>query len=134
MHTEAQPTILLVDDEPDILTFLGYNLTREGFRVLFANNGRDAIETAQKFHPNLILLDVMMPELDGIETCQRIRNIPGLSDTIIAFLSARSQLHAQMAGYDAGGDDYICKPIQLKELVSRIKTLLNKKINLDSSN
>ena len=133
MHNE-QHTILLVDDEPDILTFLGYNLTREGFRVLFASNGRDAIETAQKFHPNLILLDVMMPELDGIETCQRIRNIPGLSDTIIAFLSARSQLHAQMAGYGAGGDDYICKPIQLKELVSRIKTLLNKKINLDSSN
>lgn len=133
MHNE-QHTILLVDDEPDILTFLGYNLTREGFRVLFASNGRDAIETAQKFNPNLILLDVMMPELDGIETCQRIRNIPGLSDTIIAFLSARSQLHAQMAGYDAGGDDYICKPIQLKELVSRIKTLLDNKLNPDSSN
>lgn len=122
-------TVLLVDDEPDILTFIGYNLKKEGFRVLCASNGRDAIDQATIHHPELILLDVMMPELDGIETCIQLRNIPELSDTIIAFLSARSQVHAQMAGFDAGCDDYITKPIEPQQLITRIKDLMAGDIN-----
>lgn len=119
-------TILLVDDEPDILTFIGYNLKKEGFRVFVAGNGHEAIDQAKRNHPDLVLLDVMMPGLDGIETCQRLRNIPELSKTIIAFLSARSQIHAQMAGYYAGGDDYIAKPIGPQQLIKRVKGLLNR--------
>lgn len=125
-HRTDLVTILLVDDEADILTFIGYNLKKEGFRVLIANNGYEAIDQAKKNHPDLILLDVMMPALGGIETCLRLRNIPELSDTIIAFMSARSQIHSQLAGYDAGGDDYIVKPISPQQLIKRIKGLLNK--------
>jgi two-component system alkaline phosphatase synthesis response regulator PhoP len=118
--------ILLVDDEPDILEFVGYNLKKEGFDVKTASNGEDAIVLAQTFKPNLILLDVMMPGLDGIETCERIRSIADIKNTLIAFLTARGEDYSQVAGFDAGADDYISKPIKPKILVSRIKALLRR--------
>ncbi len=118
--------ILLVDDEPDILEFVGYNLKKEGFDVKTASNGEDAIVLAQAFKPNLILLDVMMPGLDGIETCERIRSIADIKNTLIAFLTARGEDYSQVAGFEAGADDYISKPIKPKILVSRIKALLRR--------
>ena len=99
--------ILLVDDEQDILEFVGYNLSKEGYDVTTANNGRDAIALAQKETPDLIILDVMMPEMDGIETCLELRNIDKLKDVLIIFLSARGEDYSQVAGFDAGADDYI---------------------------
>jgi len=118
--------ILLVDDEKDILEFISYNLKKEGYEVLTARNGRDGIELARKHLPQLILLDVMMPEMDGIETCEEIRKIPGLENTVIAFLTARGEDYSQIAGFEAGGDDYIIKPIKPKVLISRIKALLKR--------
>ena len=118
--------ILLVDDEPDILEFVGYNLRKEGYTVSTANNGKEAVDKALAFLPHLILLDVMMPEMDGIETCQQIRNHKELAHTMIAFLTARSEDYSQIAGFDAGADDYITKPIRVKVLVSRIKALLKR--------
>lgn len=118
--------ILVVDDEPDIVEFLSYNLNKEGFQVQSANNGRDAIEKASNFHPHLILLDVMMPDMDGIETCEQLRSQPTTQNTLIAFLTARSEDYSQIAGFDAGGDDYITKPIKPKVLISRIKALLKR--------
>lgn len=121
-------TLLLVDDEPDVLEFISYNLRKEGFVVHTSSNGKDAIQKAQEIKPQLILLDVMMPEMDGIETCEEIRKIPILKNTLIAFLTARGEDYSQIAGFDAGGDDYVTKPIKPKVLVSRIKALL-KRIN-----
>ena len=118
--------ILLVDDEPDILEFLSYNLKKEGFKVSTAKNGRKAVEIAIKIQPHLILLDVMMPEMDGIETCEEIRKIPELQNTIIAFLTARGEDYSQIAGFEAGADDYIKKPVKPKVLISRIKALLKR--------
>lgn len=118
--------ILIVDDESDILEFLSYNLKREGYIVNTARNGKTAIDTAQRIIPHLILLDVMMPEMDGIETCERIRTIPALNNTIIAFLTARGEDYSQIAGFEAGGDDYIQKPIKPKVLISRIRALLKR--------
>ena len=118
--------ILLVDDEPDVLEFIEYNLKREGYTVYVTQNGKDAIKKAKEVDPHLILLDVMMPEMDGIETCEEIRKDPGLQDTIIAFLTARGEDYSQIAGFEAGGDDYITKPIKPKVLVSRIKALLKR--------
>lgn len=118
--------ILLVDDEPDILEFVGYNLTREGFEVDSASNGLIAIEKAQAFQPHLVLLDVMMPEMDGMETCRRIKEIPSLARTIIVFLSARGEDESQLQGFDLGADDYITKPIHPKLLVSRLKAILKR--------
>jgi len=118
--------ILIVDDEPDIIEFLSYNLKHEGFLVSTAMNGKMAVETAQKVIPDLILLDVMMPEMDGIETCERIRKIPVLKNTIIAFLTARGEDYSQIAGFEAGADDYISKPIKPKVLISRIHALLKR--------
>ncbi len=119
-------TLLLVDDEPDVLEFIGYNLRKEGFNVHTASNGNDAIKTAQQVKPQLILLDVMMPGMDGIETCEEIRKLPHLKDVLVAFLTARSEDYSQIAGFEAGGDDYISKPIKPKVLVSRIKALLKR--------
>ena len=119
--------ILLVDDEPDIIEFLGYNLTKEGYEVTTTTNGREAIELAQKIKPDLIILDVMMPEMDGIETCHEIRAIDGLQNTLITFLSARGEDYSQVAGFDAGADDYITKPIKPRLLVSRVKAILRRK-------
>ena len=106
--------ILLVDDEPDILEIVGYNLSAEGYRVITAENGIQAVALAKKKKPHLIILDVMMPEMDGIEACEQIRKIPELSDTVITFLTARGEDYSQMAGFDAGADDYITKPIKPK--------------------
>lgn len=118
--------ILLVDDEPDILEFLGYNLTKEGYKIFKAINGKLAIKTASEKKPHLIILDVMMPEMDGIETCAELRKIPSLKNTIIAFLTARNEDYSQIAGLDAGADDYIAKPIKPKVFVSRVKALLRR--------
>ncbi len=120
--------ILLVDDEVDILEFIGYNLKRKGFTVYTAQDGRTAIEMAKKVKPHLILLDVMMPEMDGIETCEELKSIPTLSDTVIAFLTARSEDYSQIAGFDAGADDYITKPIKPKLLISRVQALLKRSL------
>ena len=119
--------ILLVDDEPDIIEFLGYNLTKEGYDVTTSTSGKEAVELAKKIQPDLILLDVMMPEMDGIETCQEIRNIDSIKNTLIAFLSARGEDYSQVAGLDAGADDYITKPIKPRLLVSRVKAILRRK-------
>jgi two-component system alkaline phosphatase synthesis response regulator PhoP len=118
--------ILLVDDEPDILEFVGFNLTREGFEVSTASNGLMAIEKAREVPPHLILLDVMMPEMDGMETCRRLKEIPELARTIIVFLSARGEDESQIQGFELGADDYITKPIHPKLLVSRIKAILKR--------
>jgi len=119
--------ILLVDDELDIIEFLGYNLTKEGFDVATATSGKEAIDLAKKTTPDLIVLDVMMPEMDGIETCHELRKIDSLNNTLIAFLSARGEDYSQVAGFDAGADDYITKPIKPRLLVSRVKAILRRK-------
>ena len=118
--------ILLVDDEADILEIVGYNLSSEGYQVTTAKNGVEAIEKAKKHKPQLIILDVMMPEMDGIEACEKLRGIPDLSNTIITFLTARGEDYSQVAGFDAGADDYITKPIKPKVLVSKVKALLRR--------
>ena len=118
--------ILLVDDEPDILEIVGYNLSQEGYKIFTAENGKEAISIAKKEIPNLIILDVMMPEMDGIEACETIRKMPDLENTIITFLTARSEDYSQLAGFDAGADDYIAKPIKPKVLVSKVKALLRR--------
>jgi len=118
--------ILLVDDEPDILEIVGYNLTLEGYQIITAENGLEALKKAKKYHPHLIILDVMMPEMDGIEACEKLRSIPELSDTIITFLTARGEDYSQVAGFEAGADDYITKPIKPKVLVSKVKALLRR--------
>ena len=118
--------ILLVDDEPDILEIIGYNLSQEGYQIVTAKNGKEAIVKAKKELPQLIIMDVMMPEMDGMEACENIRKIPELSHTIITFLTARSEDYSQVAGFDAGADDYIAKPIKPKLLVSKVKALLRR--------
>jgi two-component system alkaline phosphatase synthesis response regulator PhoP len=118
--------ILLVDDEPDVLEFIGYNLRKAGYEVHSSQNGREAIKKAKEINPHLILLDVMMPEMDGVETCEEMRKDPELQNTIIAFLTARGEDYSQIAGFEAGGDDYITKPIKPKVLNSRIKALLKR--------
>ena len=118
--------ILLVDDEPDILEIVEYNLKAEGYQVFTANNGAEGVKMAKKVSPHLILLDIMMPEMDGIEACEKIRNIQSLEDVIISFLTARGEDYSQVAGFDAGADDYITKPIKPKVLVSKIKSLLRR--------
>mgnify|MGYP003436323345 FL=1 len=116
--------ILLVDDEQDILEILSYNLEKEGYKVFTANNGNEGIAKAKEIIPDLILLDVMMPEKDGIETCQEMRQIKELQKTLIVFLSARAEEFSQLAGYDAGANDYIVKIIKPKVLISKVNALL----------
>ncbi|MFW5705516.1 MAG: response regulator transcription factor, partial [Bacteroidota bacterium] len=118
--------ILLVDDEKDILEFLGYNLKKEGYQVITARNGKDAVALARQEKPHLIILDVMMPKMDGIETCTEIKEIPELNNAIIVFLTARGEDYSQIAGFEAGADDYITKPVKPKVLISRIKALLRR--------
>lgn len=118
--------ILLVDDEPDILEFMEYNLKKEGFRTLTARNGQEAVSVAAAEKPQLIILDIMMPVLDGIEACRIIRANPELKNTMIAFLTARNEDYSQIAGFDVGADDYISKPIKPRVLISRIKALLRR--------
>lgn len=121
-----EPRILLVDDEKDIIEFLSYNLKKEGFLVEAAANGKEAISKAVSFKPHLILLDVMMPGMDGMEACDELRKIPELQKTLIAFLTARGEDYSQIAGFEAGADDYITKPVKPKVLLSRIKALLKR--------
>ena len=118
--------ILLVDDEADVLEFVGYNLKREGYEVYTAQNGEDAIKKAKEILPHLTLLDVMMPKMDGMETCEELRRIPEVKDSIIVFLTARGEDYSQIAGFDAGADDYVTKPVKPKVLTSRIKALLRR--------
>ncbi|SDB64540.1 two-component system, OmpR family, alkaline phosphatase synthesis response regulator PhoP [Flavobacteriaceae bacterium MAR_2010_188] len=118
--------ILLVDDDPDILEIVSYNLSSEGYQIITADNGKSAVKKANKESPHLIIMDIMMPEMDGIEACEQIRKIPHLSETIIAFLTARGEDYSQVAGFDAGADDYITKPIKPKLLISKVKSLLRR--------
>lgn len=118
--------ILLVDDEPDILEIVSYNLSAEGYEVFTAKNGLDAVAKAKKKQPHLIVLDVMMPEMDGIEACEILRKTKGLENTVITFLTARGEDYSQVAGFDAGADDYITKPIKPKVLVSKVNALLRR--------
>jgi two-component system alkaline phosphatase synthesis response regulator PhoP len=122
----SQIKILLVDDEPDILEFMEYNLKKEGFVIELAKNGREAISVANRFLPHLIILDIMMPDMDGIETCTELRLLPQFKNTIIAFLTARNEDYSQIAGFDVGADDFIAKPIKPRVLISRIKGLLRR--------
>ena len=119
--------ILIVDDEEDILEFLSYNLKKEGFNIFTATNGEEGLLLAKKYNPSLIILDVMMPEMNGIETCEKIRLIPELDDTLVLFLTARSEEYSELAGFSAGADDYVTKPIKPKLLISRVKALLRRK-------
>lgn len=118
--------ILLVDDEPDILEFLSYNLIKEGYSVFTAENGVKGLKKAEEILPDLILLDIMMPVMDGIETCAEIRKHPKLKNTLVAFLTARNEEYTQIAGFESGADDYVNKPIKPKVLISRIKALLRR--------
>ena len=126
VEKDNTPRILLVDDEEDILEFVSYNLQREGFRVYSARNGLEAIEMAGKVKPDLVILDVMMPEMDGIAACEEIRKLPNCKSVVIAFLTARGEDYSQIAGFEAGADDYITKPIRPKVLISRVKALLKR--------
>ena len=118
--------ILLVDDEPDILEFVGYNLQKEGYEVFTASDGCEGVSVARTVRPHLILLDRMMPNMDGVEACRKIREIPGLERVMVAFLSALGEDHQQVEGFDAGADDYIPKPIGMKVLMSRVAALLKR--------
>lgn len=118
--------ILLVDDEADILEIVSYNLSAEGYQVYTAKNGVEGVAKAKKKQPHLIILDVMMPEMDGIEACEIMRATPGLENTIITFLTARGEDYSQLAGFDAGADDYITKPIKPKVLIGKVKALLRR--------
>jgi len=124
--TQPKYKILLVDDEPDILEFLGYNLKKEGYEVFTASSGDEAIKTALNKLPHLVLMDVMMPGKDGMETCEEMRTYPQLENCMIAFLTARAEDYSQIAGFEAGADDYINKPVKPKVLQIRIKALLKR--------
>ena len=123
---KKETRILLVDDEPDVLEIVGYNLTSEGYQVSTAENGLEALDKAKKEIPHLIILDVMMPEMDGIEAWEKLRENPDLSDTLITFFTARGEDYSQLAGFDAGADDYITKPVKPKVLLSKVKALLRR--------
>lgn len=125
----SKDKILIVDDEQDILDLLEYNLKKEDFKVFTASNGIEALEVASKEKPDLILLDVMMPEMDGMETCAKLREHSELKNTIVAMLTARGEDYSQIAGFDSGADDYITKPIKPRVLISRIKALLRRGVS-----
>ena len=122
----SETKILVVDDDPDIAEFLSYNLRREGYQVHLVSNGKDAIQAVSEISPHLILLDVMMPGMDGIETCEKLREDPRNEDILIVFLTARSEDYSQLAGFNAGADDYITKPVKPKVLVSRLNALMRR--------
>ena len=128
MQTYAKPeTILLVDDEEDILEFLSYNLRKEGYKVYIADNGEDALDLAPRIRPDLIILDIMMPKMDGVQVCKELRKDTTLDDTYIAFLTARNEDYSQIAALETGGDDYITKPVKPGVFNSRIKALLRRR-------
>lgn len=123
---ESQYKILVVDDESDIIEFIDYNLKKEGYLVATAMNGVQAIEVAKTFKPDLILLDVMMPVLDGIETCKQLKSDPAFAKTFVVFLTARAEEYSEIAGFNAGADDYIAKPIKPKVLITRLNAILRR--------
>ncbi|TKC05969.1 response regulator transcription factor [Pedobacter frigoris] len=123
--------ILIVDDEPDILELIEYNLKKEGYQVFLANNGQEGISIAKKVHPDLIILDIMMPKMDGIEACRLMRAIPEFKNTFMVFLTARSEEYSEIAGFNVGADDYIAKPIKPRALVSRINAILRRNSSAD---
>lgn len=123
--------ILIVDDEPDILELVEYNLKKEGYQVYVASNGQDGISVARKVHPDLIILDIMMPKMDGIEACRLMRSIPEFKNTFMVFLTARSEEYSEIAGFNVGADDYIAKPIKPRALVSRINAILRRNASSD---
>ncbi len=125
--------ILLVDDEPDILEIVGYHLKKEGYQVFKASNGLEGVSKAKAVEPHLILLDIMMPEMDGIEACEKIRALDGLENVVIAFFTARGEDYSQVAGFEAGADDYITKPVKPKVLISKVKGLLRRLKNKESN-
>ena len=129
MMNNSDHKILLVDDEPDILEFLSYNLKKEGYQVHTALTGEEGIKLAKKEMPHLVLLDVMMPGIDGMEVCRELRSATGMDGVVIAFLTARSEDYSHIAGFEAGADDYINKPIKPRVLLSRIKALLRRSTN-----
>lgn len=131
--TNQQFKILVVDDEPDILEFIAYNLKREGYSVSLASNGQEGIERATENTPDLIILDVMMPVLDGIEACRRLREKDQFKNTFIVFLTARSEEYSEIAGFNVGADDYISKPIKPRVLISRINAILRRKAPTETS-
>jgi two-component system alkaline phosphatase synthesis response regulator PhoP len=126
MDTLRGHTILLVDDEQDILNFLSYNLKKEGYKVFTATNGEEAVRRVQQIHPSLILMDIMMPKMDGIEVCQVIRKDLNITQPIIAFLTSRAEDYSQIAGFEAGADDYITKPVRPRLLISKVESLLRR--------
>jgi two-component system alkaline phosphatase synthesis response regulator PhoP len=123
--------ILIVDDEPDILELIEYNLKKEGYQVFLASNGQEGITVAKKVHPDLIILDIMMPKMDGIEACRLMRAIPEFKSTFMVFLTARSEEYSEIAGFNVGADDYIAKPIKPRALVSRINAILRRNSSTD---
>lgn len=124
--------VLIVDDEPDILEFLNYNLSKEGFEVHNSINGLEAYTLAKKVVPDVIILDIMMPVMDGVEACRKMRLEPSLKNKIIIFLTARGEEYSEVAGFDAGADDYITKPIKIRVLLARIKKLMARVSNVGS--
>jgi two-component system alkaline phosphatase synthesis response regulator PhoP len=133
MDNKQNYKILVVDDEPDILEFIEYNLKREGYDVLLASNGQEGIDKAKKSIPDLIILDVMMPVIDGIETCRRLREMEEFKSTFIVFLTARSEEYSEIAGFNVGADDYIAKPIKPRVLISRINAILRRKASAETA-
>jgi two-component system alkaline phosphatase synthesis response regulator PhoP len=127
-------TILLIDDDPDILDFLSYNLKKEGYKVYTASNGEEGVKLTQQLSPSLLLLDVMMPIMDGIETCQIIRKDLNITQPIIAFLTSRAEDYSQIAGFEAGADDYITKPVRPRLLISKVESLLRRLTNTEQNN
>ena len=133
MEKKQIQKVLVVDDEESILELLKYNLEKAGYDVEAAGDGVQAIAMAKKFHPDLVLLDVMMPVMDGVETCRRLREIPELQKTFVIFLTARSEEYSEVAGFDAGADDYITKPIKPRALISRIQAIFRRELAPASS-
>ena len=124
--------ILVVDDDPDIVELLKYNLSSEGYKVKSASNGIRAVSLAKEFIPDLTILDIMMPNMDGVETCRQIRSIPELANKFIIFLTARSEEYSEIAAFEMGADDYITKPIKPRALISRINALFRREVKKDS--
>lgn len=127
MSTSKQK-ILIVDDEPDILELIEYNLKKEGYQVFLAKNGQEAVSEAKKVLPDLIILDIMMPKMDGIEACRIMRTMPEFKNTFMVFLTARSEEYSEIAGFNVGADDYIAKPIKPRALISRINAILRRNL------
>lgn len=131
--SNSKQKILIVDDEPDILELIEYNLNKEGYHVFTASNGQEAVAEAKKVLPDLIILDVMMPKMDGIEACRIMRTMPEFKTTFMVFLTARSEEYSEIAGFNVGADDYIAKPIKPRALVSRINAILRRNQPSDDS-